>query len=100
MRPEIFASKYVVQRVGDLRPALERRGVAHISLFGSVARGDATSLSDVDLLVELARPLGLEFFELEAFVADAIGAPVELTTRSGLRPRALVEAEKDLVPIF
>ncbi len=45
----------------------ERYGVARLALFGSYARGKPRPASDVDLLVELERPLGLEF---EQFVAD------------------------------
>ncbi|MGC2639527.1 MAG: nucleotidyltransferase domain-containing protein [Acidobacteriaceae bacterium] len=40
---------------------LRRHGVAHAAVFGSVARGEATDASDVDVLVELddARPIGI-----------------------------------------
>lgn len=42
----------------------ERYGVQTIALFGSYARGEATPESDVDLLVQLEKPIGLRFFEL------------------------------------
>lgn len=40
---------------------LRRRGVSHVALFGSVARGEATENSDIDLLIELdpRAPVGL-----------------------------------------
>ena len=90
----------VISRVAALREELEARGVAHIHLFGSVARGEAERRSDVELLVDLREPLGFAFFELEAFLSEMLGVRTELSTRASLRPRVLASAEKDLVPIF
>ena len=51
----------VLQRLRIALPYLRRRyGVVRLSLYGSFARGAAVETSDVDLLVELSRPLGLE----------------------------------------
>ncbi len=41
--------------------------------------------------------MGFEFFELQDFISAELGAPVELATRGGMRPRVLAEAEKHLV---
>ncbi len=90
----------VIACLEGLRRDLEARGVSHIHLFGSVARGEANPDSDIDLLVDLDRPLGFEFFGLQAFLTDALGARAEISTRAGMRPRVRREAEKDLVRIF
>lgn len=71
-RPE-FAQKYGVQKM---------------SLFGSVARDEAGEVSDVDLLVEFARPMGLfGLFELQGRLEEVLGCPVDLGTPDSLKPR-------------
>ena len=49
----------VLRLLAEHRDELERLGVASLTLFGSVARDEAGPRSDVDLLVELERPMGL-----------------------------------------
>ena len=64
--------------------------VKELSLFGSVARGEATSASDVDLLVEFQPDahVGLwRFGELEAALSHLIGRKVDLVSKRGLKPR-------------
>jgi predicted nucleotidyltransferase len=70
------------------RGSLKRYGVEAISLFGSVARGDAGPRSDVDLLVDVQR--GTTLFglaRLQHYLEDLLGRPVDLVTRDALRPQ-------------
>lgn len=90
----------MLAKLRELAPQLRERGVARIDLFGSLARDEANPDSDVDLLIELSRPMGLDFFSLEAFLSDALGIKVELSTRAGMRPRVLAAAQKDIVHVF
>ena len=70
------------------RDQLCEMGVASLALFGSVARDDAHPGSDVDLLVELSRPMGLlEFTGIQLFLEELLGNPVDLVTPGGLHPR-------------
>ncbi len=74
----------------------ERFAVRDISVFGSVARGDATDHSDLDLLVDFAGPTTFDaFIGLKLFVEDTLGVRVDLVTRAALKPRlkARIEAE-------
>lgn len=62
-------------------------GVKSLSLFGSVARNEATSHSDVDLLVEFNRPVGyFGLFALQDYLEDLLGCPVDLGTPDSLKP--------------
>jgi len=62
-------------------PYLSRRfGVATLALYGSYASDTATATSDVDLLVELGRPLGLEFVALAEYLESVLGRTVDLST--------------------
>jgi predicted nucleotidyltransferase len=71
----------VLQRLRLALPHLRRRyGVVRLSLYGSFARGAAGEDSDVDLLVELSRPLGLEFVALAQYLERKLGRKVDLAT--------------------
>lgn len=66
----------------------EKHGVRKLSLFGSVARDEAGDASDVDLLVEFDRPVGLfGLFELQDHLEQLLGCSVDLGTPDSLKPR-------------
>jgi len=71
--------------------------VKALSVFGSVARGEAGHDSDVDLLVEFSQPVGLfEFARLQNFLEGLLECRVDLVTpgalRESMRERVLREA--------
>jgi len=79
------------------RDGLKRYGVESISLFGSVARGEAGPRSDVDLLVDVDDEVTLfGLSRLKHHLEDLLGMPVDLVTTDALRPQMrssiLVEA--------
>lgn len=62
-------------------------GVKSLLLFGSVARNEASSASDVDLLVEFNRPVGyFGLFALQDYLEQLLGCPVDLGTPDSLKP--------------
>ena len=66
----------------------EKYGVKSLALFGSVARDEARPDSDVDLLVEFDRPVGLfNFIGLQQFLETLLGCKVDLGTLRSLKPR-------------
>jgi predicted nucleotidyltransferase len=72
------------ERRGELA---EQYGVKSLALFGSVARDEAGSDSDVDLLVEFDRPTGLfAFIGLQQFLEKLLGCEVDLGTPRSLKP--------------
>ncbi|MGH9334698.1 MAG: nucleotidyltransferase family protein, partial [Vicinamibacteria bacterium] len=74
-------SEPIVARLRAQRPLLQRYGVSTLSLFGSVARGEAEEDSDVDLLVEFSRPIGFfEFVRLKRALEEILGRRVDLAT--------------------
>jgi uncharacterized protein len=63
-------------------------GAKSLALFGSVARDEATETSDVDLLVEFERPVGLfGLFALQDHLEQLLGCSVDLGTPDSLKPR-------------
>ena len=66
----------------------ERFKVKEIGIFGSFARGEEKDTSDLDILVELERPVGLiKFVGLQNYLSDELGEKVDLVTKSALKPR-------------
>jgi predicted nucleotidyltransferase len=71
----------------ELKALAGRHGLKNISVFGSMARGDADESSDVDLLVDV--PTGTSAFVLGEMLMDAqdlLGRRVDIVTRSALHP--------------
>jgi predicted nucleotidyltransferase len=61
---------------------------ASLALIGSVARGEAGPDSDVDLLIEILRPMGFfGFFAIQERIEQILGRPVDLVTPGALKPR-------------
>jgi len=83
-----MTSNEVLQTLAAHRPALLEHGVKSLRLFGSVARGEATDQSDVDLLVEFSRPTGMfGLVRLQRYLEELLGREVDLGTTGSLKPR-------------
>ena len=75
-------------------------GVKPLFLFGCVARNEATSTSDVDLLVEFNRPVGyFGLFTLQDHLEKLFGCPVDLSTPDSLKPYMRERVMGDLIHV-
>ncbi|MGD2157931.1 MAG: nucleotidyltransferase family protein [Anaerolineales bacterium] len=76
-------------------------GVKRVGLFGSYQHGSANASSDIDLVVEFERPIGLRFVELAEYLEGLFGKPVEILTPAGIEgirnPRVAQDIEKSIV---
>ncbi len=82
---------------------LQQAGIVRLAVFGSVARGQASEESDVDLLGDFARERGLTLFDLaglEVRLAEILGARVDLADRRMLREPVRLRAEREAVLAF
>ncbi|MBN1450125.1 MAG: nucleotidyltransferase family protein [Anaerolineales bacterium] len=78
--------KEVLATLKKLKSALDEFGVRSIALFGSFAREEAKDSSDIDILVEFDRPVGLfEFARLKLYLEKKLGREVDLVTPDALR---------------
>ncbi len=85
-------------RLRDLKPELERRfGLRRIGVFGSVARGEEGAGSDVDILVELAEPIGWELLDLQERLEEVLGRRVDLVTVGALREEMSASIMREVV---
>jgi hypothetical protein len=77
---------------------LRRAGVRHLSLFGSLARGDATVDSDVDLAVEFDPAARMDLFRLAALdrrIAEILGRRVDLLPEPVEKPGLRANIDRD-----
>ena len=93
---------YTVPELKELlTPIFERNGVRQAVLFGSYAKGTATSRSDVDILVDSGLR-GLAFFGLLEDVASSLETPVDLLDIRQIDSGSRIEREirESGVPIY
>jgi uncharacterized protein len=66
----------------------EKYSLKTIGVFGSYVRGEQKRDSDLDLLVEFERPIGLfKFLEMEEYLSDLLKVKVDLVSKKALKPR-------------
>jgi predicted nucleotidyltransferase len=76
--------KIIQQHKEDLR---EKYAVKEIGIFGSCARGEQDETSDIDILIELEKPVGIvKFLKLEKHLSFLLEAKVEIVTKKALKP--------------
>ena len=68
----------------------EKYGVVIVGVFGSYARGEQNKTSDVDIIVELEKPIGLKFYELWDYLENVLGIKVDVLTLSALKQKSLL----------
>ncbi len=82
---------------------LKHSGIVSLSIFGSVARGEASELSDIDLLTDFDRHRRLTAFDkagLEMRISEILRTPVELCDRRLVKEDVRVRAEREAVVVF
>ena len=91
-----------VSRV-QLAAFARRHGVRRLALFGSAARGEMKTTSDVDVIIDLGPRSRAGLFE-QVRMADELeamfGRRVDLVTRGGLKPRVRATVEREAVVLY
>lgn len=93
----------VIAKLREYEPELRTAGIMRISLFGSVAGGDESSESDVDLMAEFdpAKQFSLlDMVGLENRLGDILGVPVDLTPARALKDRVRERVTREAVLAF
>lgn len=94
---------HVIATLRQYEPELKAAGIVHLRLFGSVARGEASALSDVDLIADFDRSKRLTLFgmaSLENRLSDLLGAKVDLSPAGSLKERVRARALREAIDAF
>ena len=90
----------VLRRLAANASAFAGMGVRSLSLFGSVARDEATAESDVDILVDFGEPASFDaYMDLKFYLEDLLGARVDLVTERGLKPGVRPYVQRDAIRV-
>lgn len=88
---EIFA------RLKEIKPFLNQEfAVKEIGLFGSFSSESNLEESDIDLLVELERPIGWKFFTLELYLEKLFDRKIDLVTKNALKEQIREQILKEV----
>ncbi len=74
----------------------DRFSVSALAVFGSYARDEQRQDSDVDILVEFAKPVGVEFIDLANHIERLLNLRVDLVSRNGIKPQYFSRIKGDL----
>lgn len=76
----------ILSKLRELKPELYKQyAVREIGLFGSFSDDSNTEDSDIDILVELERPIGWKIFTLEIYLEKVFGRKIDLVTKNALK---------------
>ena len=93
-----------VSSMAEIRDVVSRLaaqyGARRVYLFGSYARGDMTSGSDIDLRIDKGTIRGLEMASLLVDLEDALGVPVDLISTGSLDDSFLAANRDDEVLLY
>ncbi len=84
----MLRKKDILERLNELKPMLQKDySVKSIGLFGSFSDDSFSDDSDIDLLIELEKPIGWKFFTLEIYLEKTFGRKIDLVTKNALKDR-------------
>jgi uncharacterized protein len=86
-RPMSLTREEVLAVLDRHAQELRRLGARSLALFGSVARGEGTASSDIDLLVELEPKTFDAYMDVKLFLEKVLGRRVDLVLADAVKPR-------------
>lgn len=98
--PDTPLGRRLRQRRRKVLATAAKHGASNIRVFGSVARGEDTPQSDIDLLVDLSPQSGLVALgRLERDLGQVLGVSVDVVPADSLRPRVRAETDKEAIQL-
>ena len=102
---EVSFQKYNIMSIREITAILKREKkklnkrfkIKRLALFGSYARNEQTLSSDLDIMVEFKKPIGIEFIELAEALEKALNLKVDLVSQNAVKPRFMKLIEKELI---
>jgi predicted nucleotidyltransferase len=79
----------ITRILSQMKPTLAKAGIKEIGVFGSYIRGEQRPDSDLDILIDIERPIKmdlLKLIDLEQELSEDLGVSVDLVLKSTLRP--------------
>ena len=76
----------ILSKLAELKPILQQDyAVKEIGLFGSFSDNSYSEGSDIDILIEVEKPIGWKFFTLEIYLENIFNRKIDLVTKNALK---------------
>ena len=94
----MFTQKSIMEQLNCKAEELKQSfTVRSIGLFGSLARNEADSESDVDILVDFIEPTFDHYMDLKFYLEKLFGKPVDLVIADSVKPRLKPVIEREVI---
>jgi len=103
MGPNAMNRETVIAKLREHEAELKSEGITQLSLFGSVARGDANAKSDVDLMAEFDHAKKMTLFgrvHIKNLMTDILGVTADVSDKKMLPPEVLERAQRESILVF
>jgi predicted nucleotidyltransferase len=89
----------IKKKLGEHKSEVEKQfNVSELGVFGSYVRDEQNRKSDVDILVDFKKPIGLfKFMDLEEYLQKILGKKIDLVSKKALKPRIGAQILKEVV---
>ena len=92
---------YTIDEIRSISvPVAQKYGVKKLALFGSYARGEQNSNSDIDFIIDKGKIQGLQFFGFINNLEDDLGLSVDVLTYDSLKDSLISYAVEDEVVLY
>lgn len=88
--------KKIRQNIDELKT---KYPVSHFYLFGSYARDEQTEASDIDIMVELEKPIGFKFVHLALDLEVLLKKKVDLVSIDGIEEKKMRYIREDMIDV-
>ena len=91
-------SETIFDSLKKIKPELTAKySVNSIGLFGSIVRDDfSAATSDVDIIVDFSKPIGIEFIDLAEYLESVIQRKVDLVSKNGIKAKYFSQIESEI----
>ena len=87
----------ILDELKNLKPELSTKYfVDSIGLFGSITRNDFTDKSDIDIIVDFKKPIGIEFVDLAEFLEKKFNRKIDLVSKNGMKQNFYSEIKNEI----
>lgn len=88
----------IKQILYQLKPELKQKYfVSSIGLFGSIVRNEFTDKSDIDIIVDFTKPIGIEFIDLADYIESKLSKKVDLVSKNGVKAKYFHQIESEII---
>ena len=82
--------------VKEKQELFKNYNIKFLAIFGSVSRGENTDVSDIDILVDFNKPIGIAFIDLADELENLLQSKIDLVSKNGIKPKYFEKIKTEL----